>query len=275
MTTFASICLWPFVILVGLNQIEISILFLGNVETNLGQPFVSIHLLVVECTLAISIYHCIEARSPQGTKSLSSGQCKYLNYHVDCFCLSFYSENLLRELGTTVEGDLAIVISNTDNLSTDIFDHRILLYWNSLLRILDHRNFIHQNFEGGILYTEISTPEFSPQSQKGNLSIGTLTLEFCLWIFIHRIFDHQVTPFFCQQFIYKELDTTTYVRPSGAIGKSDIHIGGAVAPLLLWFRAPPIANSFSSFLLNFLQVFWCIKFLMLKIPLEMVYKIPC
>ena len=102
MTTFASICLWPFVILVGLNQIEISILFLGNVETNLGQPFVSIHLLVVECTLAISIYHCIEARSPQGTKSLSSGQCKYLNYHVDCFCLSFYSENLLRELGTTV-----------------------------------------------------------------------------------------------------------------------------------------------------------------------------
>ena len=63
---------------------------------------------------------------------------------------------------TTVEGDLAIVISNTDNLSTDIFDHRILLYWNSLLRILDHRNFIHQNFEGGILYTEISTPEFSP-----------------------------------------------------------------------------------------------------------------
>ena len=43
-----------------------------------------------------------------------------------------------------VEGDLAIVIFNTDNLSTDIFDHRILLYRNSLLRILDHRNFIHK-----------------------------------------------------------------------------------------------------------------------------------
>ena len=63
---------------------------------------------------------------------------------------------------TKVEGDLAIVLFNTDNLSTDIFDHRILLYRNSVLRILDHRNFIHQNFEGGILYTEISTPEFSP-----------------------------------------------------------------------------------------------------------------
>ena len=63
---------------------------------------------------------------------------------------------------TMVEGGLTIVIFNTDNLSTDIFDHRILLYRNSLLRILDHRNFIHQNFEGGILYTEICTPEFSP-----------------------------------------------------------------------------------------------------------------
>ena len=69
---------------------------------------------------------------------------------------------LIDHILTLVEGDLAIVISNTDNLSTDIFDHRILLYWNSLLRILDHRNFIHQNFEGGILYTEICTPEFSP-----------------------------------------------------------------------------------------------------------------
>ena len=44
--------------------------FGGNLETNLGQP--CIHLLVAECTLAISIYHCIEARSPQGTKSLSA-----------------------------------------------------------------------------------------------------------------------------------------------------------------------------------------------------------
>ena len=61
-----------------------------------------------------------------------------------------------------VEGDLTKVIFNTDILYTDIFDHRILLSWNSQLRILDYRNFIHQNFEGGILYTEISTPEFSP-----------------------------------------------------------------------------------------------------------------
>ena len=61
-----------------------------------------------------------------------------------------------------VEGDLTKVIFNTNILSTDIFDHRILLSWNSQLRILDRRNFIHQNFEGGILYTEICTPEFSP-----------------------------------------------------------------------------------------------------------------
>ena len=64
--------------------------------------------------------------------------------------------------GSWVEGDLTKVIFITDILSTDIFDHRLLLYWNSQLRILDRRNFIHENFEGGILYTEISTLEFSP-----------------------------------------------------------------------------------------------------------------
>ena len=112
MTTF-SICLSSFLPKVEIrSQKSISVRFFwGNLETNLGQP--CIHLLVAECTLAISIYHCIEARSPQGTNSLSASQCKYLNYHVDCFCLSFYSENLLREsLGLTVEKEMDTAFSN-------------------------------------------------------------------------------------------------------------------------------------------------------------------
>ena len=85
---------------------------------------------------------------------------------------------------------------------------------------------------------------------------------FVSWTFVCRNFDHQVTPFFCQQFIYQELDTYSCKVPSGATGKGTSSRAMCVAPLMLWVRAPPNANSFSSFFLIFY------KFLVYKIPVD-------